>query len=609
MLTDHWVGKDLARAADELEFYQKAFEADAARPTLRGRKGWQLLRWLFDYGGIAEFNCEVGTSAGRRRLLVLRNLFSGFGKMRLLDIKLGAVTAVANWRGKTRIGAAVQIPIDKTTNSYVEGYRTEGFSAMPQPLEQLLTQGQASMSPTKKLFRLRLQRLTTQQFLQWWTELPVSMAVPGGDMRLSSAEVGAVALRSAAVQLCSIAADALALPVPQQWIGSSVGIGFDMKLGMGEGRPLRGAAAPRVAARVCLFDWGRAMLLSPDDWDALPAGKKAERIFYWEQWLGASTRLAFEAVRAYRRRYCPARGWATVCFRLWDHNVGRDDDPIGETEPIPMQATNGEKGLAIVDYGSRAPIAGAVLVVRVEAREDFPEGSELRARHVVRVLRANRLPKKDVFQHCDPCVTVCVRDAEGSEVTAQTSVMSNTADADWSSAFEFGEAWDASADVVVPRSLRHPIGVLPSSLHEWDLPAYAVNGARTPTDVVDRALTAFQNAIPDHNMTLAVETVLVEPDGQRRLGLLFHPPSSTYVSEVLDGGPAARAGFRPGCYIVSIDGHSISSIQEYNHALAGGGSAVVVGVSTQPAHAQRAPASPRPPAQKESLRRLSKAWK
>eukprot|EP01062_Namystynia_karyoxenos_P034915 TRINITY_DN2557_c0_g2_i1.p1 TRINITY_DN2557_c0_g2~~TRINITY_DN2557_c0_g2_i1.p1 ORF type:complete len:1209 (+),score=285.43 TRINITY_DN2557_c0_g2_i1:78-3704(+) len=595
---DHWIGKDLSRASDEVEFYQTAFES---QPPMRGRPGWELLRWMFDYGGIREFVCDVGMR-GKRKLLLLRNLASGMKKLRLLDIKLGAVTAVGGWRGKTHAGAWINRRVDAATNSQVEGYRTEGFSSMPEALDTLLSAGQSALapeSPRKALKRRRLQRLTAEQFLQWFTLLPVSDGP--STSTLTSTEVGFCVLRSTVRQLYAIAADAARLPVPQQWIGSSVGICYDAALGMEGSLPPREGPLPE--ARICLFDWGRAELLRPEEWETLSPEVRGDRVQHWEQWLGAASRLSFEALRCMRLRYCPVGGWRSVRFRIWDHNVMSGNDPIGSTDRLPLKPSQAVQELPLRDEAG-APVPGAVLTVRIERSEHLPEGAPLKARHVIRVISARRLPKKDVIGHCDPCVTVCLSDAEGTEVTAQTSVHQNTPEATWDMCFDFGEAaeWACRPADLLPAAMRK---AAPDSIWDWNLPRY-----NTPLEMVDRAVTEFQRALPDSSQVAVKVTVLnIDKDNQGRLGVTFCP-QSMLVSKVSPGGPAHAAGLRPGQYLVSIDGQSVNTEGQYFAALQKSGHTVRVGVSDarDDGGHSRSVSGSRRRAMSPAQRRLSKAW-
>lgn len=40
-----------------------------------------------------------------KKLIVMRNMYAGFKKLRFMDVKIGRATAVANWCGKSEFRA------------------------------------------------------------------------------------------------------------------------------------------------------------------------------------------------------------------------------------------------------------------------------------------------------------------------------------------------------------------------------------------------------------------------------------------------------------------------------------------------------------------------
>ena len=95
----------------------------------------------------------------------------------MLDIKIGDVTAVSGWQGKSAVGAWKQSFVDRRTNSAAEGFRLEGFDNPPptlRSLEQLLVSesflGVAGLSE-KKLTRMGLQCMTAPEFLNLFLDV------------------------------------------------------------------------------------------------------------------------------------------------------------------------------------------------------------------------------------------------------------------------------------------------------------------------------------------------------------------------------------------------------------------------------------------------------
>merc|ERR1719433_2436680 len=71
-------------------------------------------------------------------LLLLRNGRDGFKRCRMLDVKMGRVTAVGGWQGKAAYRAWVQNnTVDAMTNSARQGFRLEGFDCPPAALRSV----------------------------------------------------------------------------------------------------------------------------------------------------------------------------------------------------------------------------------------------------------------------------------------------------------------------------------------------------------------------------------------------------------------------------------------------------------------------------------------
>jgi hypothetical protein len=117
---------------------------------------------------------KSGSENSRKILLMLENLFKdrknekgGKNQIRMLDLKVGSVTAVANWQGKSSFGSWTQKFIDKLTNSKAEGFRLEGFDGKPDKLNNLL---QHRKFPCLKQ-RVTLQSLNMVEILEYFLDL------------------------------------------------------------------------------------------------------------------------------------------------------------------------------------------------------------------------------------------------------------------------------------------------------------------------------------------------------------------------------------------------------------------------------------------------------
>ncbi|OLQ04631.1 hypothetical protein AK812_SmicGene12294 [Symbiodinium microadriaticum] len=300
---DFFIGKDVAHASDELDFYARLREA------VKEGGSWAAFgRMAMACPGIVRLECLGAKSHLRtkRLLLLLENLRHGFERMRLLDVKLGAETSVAGWKGKSRLNAWKNACVDQRTNSAVEGFRLEGMELPPQSLEKrILEVLQAKSTATAKYIspkvirRFTLQRLRAADFLESW--LDVSDLGAGAELHAQKAALAT--FKQTQLLLTAV----LGLEVPQQWIGSSVALAMEVGSSRCLGPP------PRVAVKV--FDWGRAELNTLEDFNSLASEEKESRRRYWKQYLQALARMHWELGRLVAHRFCcPA--WSVFVMEL-----------------------------------------------------------------------------------------------------------------------------------------------------------------------------------------------------------------------------------------------------------------------------------------------------
>lgn len=158
----YWIGKDLARARDEVEFYERAF-----RLKDRAVAGWDILNYTLPYRGVVR----APTTVGEKELLLLRNARDQYKTCRMLDVKIGEVTAIGGWQGKGHFDAYLQQWLDGATNSAGQGFRLEGFDGMPTTMQSLvvhaLTDERTPVSE-EVLERFLLQHMSARVFLRFF---------------------------------------------------------------------------------------------------------------------------------------------------------------------------------------------------------------------------------------------------------------------------------------------------------------------------------------------------------------------------------------------------------------------------------------------------------
>ncbi|CAJ1395575.1 unnamed protein product [Effrenium voratum] len=441
---DYFIGKDLSHAEDEVTFYEEAL-------SLRRRPGsaglGQLLGYTLEYAGVLSSTEETPSGEKKTELLVMRNLRSGCAKLRLLDIKIGQKTAQAGWQGKSRAAALRQSVVDGVTNSSCEGFRLEGFDGRPpalesmDPLLDLGMTGNAKMA--KKALRVMLQRMTAAEMLLHWLDVHQEPAdIEDGQLtsRICTAELAELACHEAVRQLCGLAVACRRSPVPQKWIGSSVGLSFDASL------PKRSTAQEEVrkSTLVCTFDWGRSELNTIDKHMLMSEKDQLDRGEFWRYYMGGIDRLAWEAARAYRHRFS-CKKWSLLTFKVCDFDSMSENDFIGRLT-VPVEETpertadlTSKDGNHVV--GENAWRGSASLTFSITWRR-YPKPSRLLGAWRVQLKRAQHLPRQDKMQlrtTSDPMceITACAEDPNGLLCLRQvSSVKVRHLDPEWNEVFD-----------------------------------------------------------------------------------------------------------------------------------------------------------------------------
>ena len=448
---DYFIGKDLSHAEDEVTFYEEAL-ALKRQPGVAGLG--PLLSYTLEYAGVLTNVEETNAGEKKTELLVMRNLRCGSEKHRFLDIKIGQKTAQAGWQGKSRVAALRQSMVDGITNSSCEGFRLEGFDGRPpalesmDPLLDLGITGNAKMA--KKALRVMLQRMPAAEMLLHWLDLhqePLDVSDAALPMQLSTAEVSEIVCHEVVRHLCALAVACRRSPVPQKWIGSSVGLGFDA----GRLPPRQGGEEEvRKTTLVCIFDWGRSELNTMDKHMLLSEKDHLDYGEFWRYYMGGIDRLAWETARAYQHRFS-CRKWSLLTFHVYDFDSMSEKDFIGrlcvpvEETPETSSDLNSKDGNHVAgDYGWRG---SATLTYSITWRP-YPQPSRLKGAWRVHLIRAQHLPRQDKMQlrtTSDPMceITACAEDGKGLLCLRQVSTVKvRNLDPEWGEVFDLPVAFD-----------------------------------------------------------------------------------------------------------------------------------------------------------------------
>eukprot|EP00931_Biecheleriopsis_adriatica_P077296 TRINITY_DN50884_c0_g1_i1.p1 TRINITY_DN50884_c0_g1~~TRINITY_DN50884_c0_g1_i1.p1 ORF type:complete len:597 (-),score=124.89 TRINITY_DN50884_c0_g1_i1:17-1807(-) len=514
----YWLGKDVARALDELPFYERVLNLPSL-PTYRLLKNWTM-----SYAGVLSARVSKRKAANSRELeektrhlLVLRDISDGMERKRMLDIKLGNQTAVAGWQGKSSIRARTQSLVDAATNSALEGYRVEGLDNPPASLESQDHGERWSFSwykpCNKKRERYSMQVLQAKDFLRYFTD--TNDFEPLAD-RMLPIEYSEAVLFDAIRQMARLCSDALAMPAAQMWIGSSLCLAFDAGSLPSRQATIRRLAAPRPMgpalqasdiAKVCIFDWGRSELNTEEENAMRSSKEQAMRKKYWKKWLRGMLRCLFEAVHLYISQFNHSA--ETVTLQVWDYDHFEFDanDFVGSAT-LPLQATDGPMDLDLWTdenrcsnrcslFGGERRRAGSIRVEISEA--PAPSPGRLTKVWEVFVQEVEGLPNKDVCTETDPLVVVHVgsdkEDAPDQQcATASTPVVYDDCNAVIEHSMSFA--------LVSPDVLAHLFSELSQAFDcvidpaLFEIPAEEKDSHTVQADITAERFEAFLAAVP-----------------------------------------------------------------------------------------------------------------
>mmetsp|Transcript_100986 Transcript_100986/g.200623 ORF Transcript_100986/g.200623 Transcript_100986/m.200623 type:complete len:738 (-) Transcript_100986:223-2436(-) len=433
----HYIGKDLSRALDELDFYEGVLQLKA---HAGGGGLGPLIKFMFDYAGIASCKVEDAKEDDPPKdLLVLRNLFDGCEKLRLMDIKIGQKTSQAGWQGKSRIASLRQNVIDGLTNSAAEGFRLEGFDGRPPALKSMDPLLDFGMDSTggkigKKALRFMFQQMKGADMFTHLLDVHQEPADPGQEALatvLAPPEYIEIMLHESVVRLASLCVACYHSPVPQKWIGSSVAIGFDCGNLPSRSTP---EADIRNTLRLNIFDWGRSELNTIEKHGKLSEKDMEDRQEFWRFYVGGIRRLAWRASTMYHNHFGNCVGWSEVILKIVDFDSASENDFVGMVlVPLTGPEVNGKEV-------TKTTKGGATITYSIQWRP-LPEGSRLTGSWRVRIVRARSLGRMDLNQlrtTSDPMIEViAVSKSDPPRAFRQfTTVKARNNEPDWDETFD-----------------------------------------------------------------------------------------------------------------------------------------------------------------------------
>ncbi|CAE8638880.1 unnamed protein product, partial [Polarella glacialis] len=326
-------------------------------------------------------------------------------------------------------------------------FRLEGFDGQPpalrsmDPLLDLGVTGNQKMA--KKALRVMLQRMTGSEMLLHFLDVHQEPLVSDQELqeKMTPMEVSEVVLHEVVCKMAQLAIACRRCPVPQKWIGSSVGLAFDA--GRLPSR-LEGESEVRKFTQVNIFDWGRSELNTFDKHMMLSDKEQHDRAEFWGYYVGGIDRLSWEAARTYRHRFGCTGSWSHLNFKICDFDSMTDNDFMGRLT-VPIEETT-ETCADIMTQsgrlvGENAARGRATLTYSIRWRS-YPQGSRFKGAWLIKVVSAQNLPRQDKMQFrttSDPIIEIIAvsEDAAGLLCHRQlSSVKVKCLDPDWEETFE-----------------------------------------------------------------------------------------------------------------------------------------------------------------------------
>jgi len=403
---------------------------------------YKMFDFTFEYVGVVTLPEIVNGKAVEREVMVIQNLHNSIRTLRLLDLKMGLVTAVGKWRGKSRFRAFKQsMLVDRVTNSSKEGFRLEGYDGKNRildsmdPLHDLRIVSSRRMDDDytaddsnffgKRAARRYLQKLEGADVFRHFLDLHQALSIRLQSVigkplnqtitHLSNYELSEIVMHEITARLVRFAKICHAVTIPQKWIGSSVALGYD--IGTLPHRSVKADEQVRKMVIFNIFDWGRSELLTKDKYDKLKLKDKADRQKFWEGYMYGVDRLSYSAARIYYHQFTNCEGWKDVTIRVMDYDSLSPDDFIGEvTIPLPEIPAEPNKLQNITNIDTYTLRRGRLFhgtkkcgTIGVGISwQSIVQPSRLRGAWQITIGSAANLPITDLFNFsCDPyCLVI-----------------------------------------------------------------------------------------------------------------------------------------------------------------------------------------------------------
>lgn len=486
--TTKYIGKDLNGAQGDAEFYESicGIDDNSSRKEQRPNPSRDALGSLCDfmipYLGILEtktIDSKDKDIENPLKLLVLGNFSDQKKKLRLLDLKIGKQTASLGWKGKSYFSATKQILFDLLTNSAKEGFRLEGFDGCPPAFQSMISlveeinKGKGKWS--KKSRRFRYQHLKGIKIFQNLLDLHLiddQEKYSDIDLYYDPDEYLEIVMNEIVARLTKLVIACHEVKIPQQWIGSSLAIGYDS----GEiPSRLKSEQDIRDSTIVSIFDWGKSELNNSIKMKHLTNAEVKSTTRFWNEYKNGIETISWIATHKYRNRFC-CPTWNYLTFTIYDYDaITRDDFMCHAT--VPMKVTD----MIEVPLSTKSKGDGGSLTYSIFWKE-FPDDARLKGAWKIKIGKGRNLPNMDFSFLCgnntqtsDPYVILrpksSIETHKDFQFEQTTKMIKNNSDPEWNEMFSIpvcrNNDFESLSSALANAGLIEGEGVVSQSKQEW----------------------------------------------------------------------------------------------------------------------------------------------
>jgi len=409
----YFFGKEFIK--NEVEFYEQTLAIKKKKEnenTIDDEGMSELLEYTYAYVGIVTLQEDVDGSLKDRELLVLKNLHDSCTKPRLLEFKTIKSGEVGIHLDKFYEQPQALLSRDPKHDFKIT-QRSKKKKSKANSKAQIKTFHKMSLSDVIMYYIDIHEKSEVDSEISEISQVSsevsevseVSLTLEDLETdKFSRSEVAEIVLLETVRKLGNLLS-ACHRASPQEWQGSSIGIGYDSG-----NTPLRSASSKQIIRSnviVSIFDWGESKLRSKEEFQNLPEKEKGNLKKNWDLYKGGIDTLIFHVAKRYHNQFSNIHTWNEITVRVMDYDSHTDDDFMGQvTIPLPKPPTNDPGAIVwpLKNKQNKDDKRGSI-ALDISWR-DAPETSKFKGSWHVTIDKASKLKIKDMISSDPYCLVI-----------------------------------------------------------------------------------------------------------------------------------------------------------------------------------------------------------